>query len=123
VPTTQQLTLLQAAPVQGGDAGGFNHRKLVWGAVVDRYGQLCAVAASSEDEWAAWAGSRGIAMEKAFTANAFSTDSTPMSTARLYTLAQPDHSFFGLDTDNRWMPGASTRSEGPRRALDTYAEA
>lgn len=103
--------LLQAAPAQNGDAGGLNHGKAMWGAVVDRDGGLCALAVSTEDRAATWPGSRGIAIAKASTANGFSSDTAPMSTARLYTLGQPGHSLFGAANANPFNPlcaGAAT---------------
>jgi uncharacterized protein GlcG (DUF336 family) len=105
VPGADDLKkLLQAAPAQNGDAGGLGHGKFMWGAVVSRDGELCAVAVSTDDAAATWPGSRGIAIAKAFTANAFSTDTSPMSTARLYTLAQPGHSLWGLANGNPLNP-------------------
>jgi uncharacterized protein GlcG (DUF336 family) len=74
-------------------------------ALVDRVGRICAVVTSVDDPGAAWPGSRAIAMAKAYTANAFSTDGLPLSTARLYTLAQPGHSLFGLAAGNPFDPG------------------
>lgn len=97
--------LLKAAPTrEGADAGGLNHGKFMWGAVVNREGQLCSVAVSTDDAAAAWPGSRGIAIAKAFTANAFSTDTLPLSTARLYTLSQPGHSLWGAGAGNPINP-------------------
>ena len=88
VPTAADLAkLLKAAPAQNGDAGGLNHGKAMWGAIVDRTGRLCALAASTDDKPATWPGSRAIAIAKASTSNAFSSDVAPMSTARLYTLS------------------------------------
>ena len=99
--------LLKAAPTrEGADAGGLNHGKFMWGAVVNREGQLCSVAVSTDDAAAAWPGSRGIAIAKAFTANAFSTDTLPLSTARLYTLSQPGHSLWGAGAGNPINPSA-----------------
>src|SRR4051812_34402890 len=105
--------LLKAAPTQdGADAGGLNHGKFMWGAVVNREGQLCTVAVSTDDRAATWPGSRGIAIAKASTANAFSTDTTPLSTARLYTLSQPGHSLWGASAGNPLNPAClSTPSE------------
>jgi uncharacterized protein GlcG (DUF336 family) len=101
VPSAEDLKrLLQSAPAQNGDAGGLNHGKAMWGAVVDRNGTLCALAVSTEDRAATWPGSRGIAIAKASTSNAFSSDAAPMSTARLYTLSQPGHSLFGAANGN-----------------------
>jgi len=105
VPTATDLKrLLQEAPAQNGDAGGLNHGKSMWGAVVDRDGQLCALAVSTDDMAATWPGSRGIAIAKASTGNAFSSDTTPLSTARLYTLSQPGHSLWGAANGNLLNP-------------------
>jgi uncharacterized protein GlcG (DUF336 family) len=105
VPNAAQLKkLLQDAPSQNGDAGGLNHGKAMWGAIVNRNGELCALAVSTEDMAAAWPGSRGIAIAKAFTANAFSTDTVPLSTARLYTLSLPGHSLWSIANGNPFNP-------------------
>jgi uncharacterized protein GlcG (DUF336 family) len=105
VPDAAALkTLLQQAPSQNGDAGGLNHGKSMWGAIVNRDGELCALAASTEDMAATWPGSRGIAIAKAFTANAFSSDTSPLSTARLYTLSQPGHSLWSAANGNPLNP-------------------
>jgi uncharacterized protein GlcG (DUF336 family) len=112
VPDANALKkLLQDAPAQNGDAGGLNHGKAMWGAIVNRDGELCALAVSTEDMAATWPGSRGIAIAKAFTANAFSSDTSPLSTARLYTLSQPGHSLWSAANGNPINPacaGAAT---------------
>jgi uncharacterized protein GlcG (DUF336 family) len=103
--TADLAKLLKAAPTrEGADAGGLNHGKFMWGAVVNRDGQLCAAAVSTDDAAATWPGSRGIAIAKAYTANAFSTDTLALSTARLYTLTQPGHSLWGLAAGNPVNP-------------------
>src|SRR3954469_10538138 len=99
--------LLQDAPSQNGDAGGLNHGKAMWGAIVNRDGELCTLAVSTEDMAATWPGSRGIAIAKAFTANAFSSDTSPLSTARLYTLSQPGHSLWGAANGNPLNPACA----------------
>lgn len=105
VPNASDLKkLLQAAPAQNGDAGGLNHGKFMWGAIVNRNGELCALAASTEDAAATWPGSRGIAIAKASTANAFSSDTSPLSTARLYTLSLPGHSLWSIANGNPLNP-------------------
>ena len=48
--------MLQDAPAQNGDAGGLNHGKAMWGALVNRNGELCALAVSTEDAPAVVAG-------------------------------------------------------------------
>ena len=98
VPSPASLkTYLQGAASQNGDAGGLNHGLAMWAAVTNRNGELCALAVSTDDAAATWPGSRGIAIAKASTANAFSSDTAPMSTARLYTLSQPGHSLWGAN--------------------------
>jgi uncharacterized protein GlcG (DUF336 family) len=121
VPSGTDLRkLLQSAPTQdGADAGGLNHGKFMWGAVVDRDGKLCAVAVSTDDPAAAWPGSRAIAIAKAFTANAFSTDTTPLSTARLYTLSQPGHSLWGAGAGNPLNPECLSGPDKPNAGLGT----
>jgi uncharacterized protein GlcG (DUF336 family) len=105
VPNAADLKkLLQDAPAQNGDAGGLNHGKAMWGAIVNRDGELCALAVSTEDRAATWPGSRGIAIAKASTANAFSSDTSPLSTARLYTFSQPGHSLWGAANGNPLNP-------------------
>jgi uncharacterized protein GlcG (DUF336 family) len=105
VPNADALKkFLQDAPSQNGDAGGVNHGKAMWGAIVNRDGELCALAVSTADAAVTWPGSRGIAIAKAFTANAFSSDTSPLSTARLYTLAQPGHSLFSAANGNPLNP-------------------
>lgn len=95
--------LLRDAPGRG-EIGGLAGGRFEWAAVVNRQGEMCAVAVSTDDPAAAWPGSRAIAMAKAFTANAFSTDALPMSTARLYTLTQPGHSLWGAAAANPVNP-------------------
>jgi uncharacterized protein GlcG (DUF336 family) len=100
LPGAEQLeTLLKNAPGQG-EAGGLFNGRFEWAAVVNRQGEVCAQAVSSDDASATWPGSHAIAKAKAYTANAFSTDAQPLSTARLYTLSQPGHSLWGAGAGN-----------------------
>jgi uncharacterized protein GlcG (DUF336 family) len=108
LPSAEELkALLQKAPDEA-QVGGLFGGKMEWGAVVTREGQLCAVAVATEDPTAAWPGSQAIAIAKAFTANAFSTDEQPLSTARLYTLSQPGHSLWGAGAGNPFNPECLT---------------
>src|SRR5213592_5023767 len=105
VPTAEQLKqLLAAAPAHGGNAGGLFGGARMWAAVVNRDGDLCAFATSSDDATQVWPGSQAIAKAKAYTANAFSLDALALSTARLYTFVQPGHSLFGLNHSNPFDP-------------------
>lgn len=80
--------------------GGLFNGDRMWAAVVNRDGELCAYATSTVDPTQVWPGSQAIAKAKAYTANAFSVDPLPLSTARLYTFVQPDHSLYGLNESN-----------------------
>ncbi len=115
LPSNEQLqALLVAAPscagctpaiiADGTTVGGLFGGTKMWGAVVDRDGELCAFVTSTADPTQTWPGSQAIAKAKAYTANAFSNDLTALSTARLYTFAQPGHSLYGLNNSNPFNP-------------------
>ena len=57
--------------------------KFEWGAVVNRQGQVCAIAVATDDPAQAWPGSQAISLSKAYTANGFSTDQLPLSTGKM----------------------------------------
>jgi uncharacterized protein GlcG (DUF336 family) len=104
LPTTPQLqAFLVAAPTTGGDAGGLSHGTRMWGALVNRDGEVCAFATSTADPTQVWPGSQAIAKAKAYTANAFSLDALALSTARLYTFTQPGHSLWSLGQSNLFI--------------------
>ena len=94
---------LREAPAQG-EAGGLMSGRMEWASIVDRAGEICATAVATDDPASAWPGSQAIAKAKAYTANAYSTDASPMSTARLYTLTQPTHSLWGVAEPNPFSP-------------------
>jgi len=56
---------LLGAPAHGGDAGGLFHGTRMWGAVVNRDGELCATATNQSDPTQVWPGSQAIAKAKA----------------------------------------------------------
>lgn len=72
----------------------------MWATVVNRDGEVCAVAFSGGDRGAQWPGSRVISAQKANTANAFGLDGLALSTANLYSAVQPGGSLFGLQESN-----------------------
>jgi len=121
VPDAAQLKeLLAKAPNSGGEEGGLFHGKQEWAATVNRDGQICAFAASQSDLGKLWPGSLAIAKSKAYTANAFSTDEMPLSTARLYTLTLPGHSLWGIAASNPFgagdlQPVSQSLSSGPQK--------
>lgn len=105
VPDANQLKqLVTKAPNAGGDEGGFFHGKQEWAVSVNRDGQVCAFVSEQNDTGKLWPGSLSIAKAKAYTANAFSTDDKPLSTARLYTMTQPGHSLWGIAASNPFAP-------------------
>jgi hypothetical protein len=107
---------LRQAPSDGGEAGGLFSGKMEWASVVDRDGRICATAVATDDPASAWPGSQAIAKAKAYTANAYSTDTLPISTARLYTLTQPGHSLWGVGEPNPFSP---TCLQAPQDARKT----
>src|SRR4029078_6869509 len=101
LPSAQDLKKwLRAAPGVEGEAGGLFSGKMEWGTIVNRQGEICATSVATDDPASAWPGSQAISKAKAYTANADSTDDSPLSTARLYTLTQPGHSLWGVAEPN-----------------------
>ena len=78
--------------------GGFNFD--MWGTIVNRDGEVCAVANTGAKLGDQWPGSRVISAQKANTANAFSLPNFALSTANLYSAVQPGGSLFGLQESN-----------------------
>jgi uncharacterized protein GlcG (DUF336 family) len=91
---------LRVAPGVDGEAGGLFSGRMEWASIVNRQGELCATAVATDDPASAWPGSQAISKAKAYTANAYSTDGLPLSTARLYTITQPGHSLWGVAEPN-----------------------
>ena len=105
LPTESQLRqlLVQAQDVNK-PVGGLFEGKKMWGAIVNRDGAICAFTTSTNDPTQVWPGSQAIAKSKAYTANAFSLDDLALSTARLYTFTQPNHSLWSLGQSNLFNP-------------------
>src|SRR5207245_8467285 len=105
LPSPAELRgLLRAAASAPGTVGGLFNGTRMWGAVVNRDGELCSYIPSMDDPTQVWPGSQAIAKSKAYTANAFSLDSLALSTARLYTFTQPGHSLWSLGFSNAFDP-------------------
>ena len=96
--------------------GGLFNGARMWGAVVNRDGEICAYVTTTSNPTQVWPGSQAIAKAKAYTANAFSLDATnggfPLSTARLYTFTQPGHSLWSLGQSNLWNPDFNAPTGG-----------
>jgi len=97
LPTHAQLKAA-LKDARGAQNGGFNLD--MWATLVNRDGEICAVAFTGKDRGAQWPGSRVISAQKANTANAFSLPGLALSTANLYTAVQPGGSLFGLQESN-----------------------
>lgn len=104
IPSADDLKKWLLTAPDSGNAGGLFGGKQEWAAVVNRDGVVCAVAIATADPSAAWMGSEAISKAKAFTANAFSTDTLALSTARLYTLSLPGHSLWSVANGNPFRP-------------------
>jgi len=98
------------------DVGGTNNAGFglnMWATIVNRDGEVAAVAFSGRDRGDQWPGSRVISAQKANTANAFSLPELALSTANLYTAVQPGGSLYGLQHSNPVDTGAAYR--GPSK--------
>lgn len=109
-----------ANPANGGPVGGLFEGTRMWGAVVNRDGEICGYVTTTRDPKQVWPGSQAIAKAKAYTANAFSLDAAdggfPLSTARLYTFTQPGHSLWSLGQSNLWNPDLTAPPAGREAA-------
>jgi uncharacterized protein GlcG (DUF336 family) len=105
LPSEAQLKqLLATAATSGGKVGGLFDGTRMWGAVVNRDGEICAFTTSTSDPTQVWPASQAIAKAKAYTANGLSLDNFALSTARLYTFTQPGHSLWSLGQSNLFDP-------------------
>ena len=99
--TLEQLAaaLKTSVKLSGGPGNGGldNH---MWATIVSRDGTVCAVAYSGPKWDAQWPGSRLIAAQKAFTANAFRLSDVAFSTAQLYAGSQSVGFLFGINKSN-----------------------
>jgi len=120
MPNQQALKTALTAAVTA-ETSGLNLN--MWGTIVDRDGNVCAVAYSGASRRAQWTGSRVISAQKANTANLFSLDSSSasnnsgaakglaLSTANLYSAVEPGGSLFGLQASN--PVNAAVAYQGP----------
>ena len=98
LPTHSALRTALETVRDGLDNAGFGLE--MWGTIVNRDGEVCAVAFTGGDRGDQWPGSRVISAQKANTANAFSLPGLALSTANLYSAVQPGGSLFGLQESN-----------------------
>lgn len=105
LPTYANLKASLTSVVAQGQNGGLGFH--MWGTVVNRDGEVCAVVYTGADRNAQWPGSRVISAQKAHTANAFSLPGFALSTANLYFATQPAGTLFELTQSNPVDPGVA----------------
>ena len=96
--TLREALKASVKPGGGPSNGGLDNH--MWAAVVDRAGIVRAVCFSGMDVGDQWPGSRAIAIAKANTANGLSLPTFALSTANLYSGAQPGGFLFGIADTN-----------------------
>lgn len=101
-------------PCGGPSNGGLDNH--MWAAIVDRNGVVKAVCFCGPTIGDQWPGSRAIAIEKANTANALGLPHFAMSTANLYSGAQPGGFLYGIletnPVDTQTMYGGESMDYG-----------
>ncbi|HUS37142.1 MAG TPA: heme-binding protein [Verrucomicrobiae bacterium] len=98
LPSHAELQHALKNVITAGGNGGFALN--MWATIVNRDGEVVAVAFSGNDRGDQWPGSRVISAQKANTANAFSLPGLALSTANIYSAVQPGGSLFGLQHSN-----------------------
>ena len=98
LPSHAQLKAALTNVVNAKNSGGFSLN--MWATLVNRDGEVVAVAFTGSERGDQWPGSRVISAQKANTANAFSLPGLALSTANLYSAVQPGGSLFGLQHSN-----------------------
>src|SRR5687768_1755428 len=73
LPDEEELQeAMKAAGTEHGTIGGLFNGARMWGAIVNRDGEICSYVTTTRDPKQVWPGSQAIAKAKAYTANAFS---------------------------------------------------
>jgi uncharacterized protein GlcG (DUF336 family)/sugar lactone lactonase YvrE len=98
LPGHHELRETLSTVVAAADNGGFGLH--MWATLVNRDGEVCAVAFSGRNRGDQFPGSRVISAAKANTANAFSLPDLALSTANFFTDIQPGNSLYGLQAGN-----------------------
>jgi len=108
IPSHADLTTALKAstkPSGGPSNGGLDLN--MWASIVNRDGEICAIAMTGATRGDQWPGSRVISAQKANTANAFSLPGLALSTANLFSAVQPGGSLFGLQFSNPVDPSVA----------------
>ncbi len=110
IHTALTTALKSVAPNKASNGGLGNH---MWATIVDQDGKVCAVTFTGPTRISQWPGSRVISAQKANTAAAFNLPAgvggtvDALSTANLWTQAQPGGSLFGLQFSNPVDPAVA----------------
>jgi len=102
----------------GKDNGGFGFH--MWGNIVNRDGEVCAVVFTGDDRGDQWPDSRNIAAAKAYTANSLSLPEFALSTANLYQATQPGGSLWHVS--NASPVDTSVAYMGPAEDFGTTSD-
>jgi uncharacterized protein GlcG (DUF336 family) len=116
--TLKNVLKASVKPCGGPSNGGLDNH--MWAAIVDRKGIVQAVCYCGEKLGDQWPGSRAIAIEKANTANALSLPNSALSTANLYSGAQPGGFLYGIIETNPVDP--TTMYAGDSAAYGTVQD-
>src|SRR5213594_4380928 len=102
---------LKAALVEARNEANGGFGLDMWAAVVDRSGLVGSVVFTGATNTDQWPGSRVIAAQKANTANAFSLPHLALSTANLYSAAQPGGTLPLHDAQGKLLGGLAVRGD------------
>lgn len=120
LPSHAALRLAVSSVVASGGNGGLGNN--MWGTVVNRDGQVCAVVFSGADRDDQWPLSRVISAQKANTANGLSLQAFALSTGNLNGTVQPGGSLFGLQESNPVDTAVSYGSPGSGGNANRYGQ-
>lgn len=115
--------LKSVSPSKASNGGLGNH---MWATIVDQDGKVCAVTFTGPDRISQWPGSRAISAQKANTGAAFNLPAglggtvDALSTANLWTQAQPGGSLFGLQFSNPVDPAVAYGEAGAGGEASKY---
>lgn len=118
--------LKSVAPNKAANGGLGNQ---MWATIVDQDGKVCAVTFTGADRISQWPGSRVISAQKANTAASFNLPGgvggtvDALSTANLWTQAQPGGSLFGLQFSNPVDPAVAYGEAGAGGDASRYGTA
>lgn len=114
--TVDRATFKAAAEKAASETAGYGFDNPMWATMVDETGIVCHILAVStlnpgenvkgkKVSRIAWLGGRVMSAQKAFTANAFSTNNSSISSGTFYSAVLPNGFLYGLQHSNPVHPG------------------